>query len=53
MTDYRRMYYRLFNRVSEVICELQEAQREAEEMFLNQREASGTGERTSVRFPEK
>ena len=30
MSDYKTMYFTLFNRVTDAICLLQEAQREAE-----------------------
>ena len=46
MADYKKMYYRLFNRVTDALCELEknkyetarellkEAQRETEEMYI-------------------
>ena len=34
MEDYKAMYYRLFNRVSEAIEVLQKAQAEAEHTFI-------------------
>ncbi len=49
MEDYKKMYYRLFSRVSDIIEELQNAQRETEEMFLRQSE-----ERTPLKlYPDK
>ena len=36
MNVYKQMYYRLFNRVSEIIRQLQAAQQETEEIFLNE-----------------
>jgi len=34
MPDYKSMYYRLFNRVSDAIGILQAAQRECEDIFI-------------------
>lgn len=34
MPDYKSMYYRLFNRVSDAITALQHAQQESEEMMI-------------------
>ncbi|MDR0906159.1 MAG: hypothetical protein LBN00_08325 [Oscillospiraceae bacterium] len=34
MPDFERMYYRLFNRVTDAIEQLQEAQKEAENYFI-------------------
>ncbi len=34
MSNYKKMYYRLFNRISDVIDELKEIQQETEEMFI-------------------
>jgi hypothetical protein len=34
MTDYKSMYYKLFNRVSDAIEVLQLAQQESEKMFI-------------------
>jgi len=36
MDLYKEMYDKLFNRITDVIRELQTAQRETEEMFLSQ-----------------
>ncbi len=36
MEPYRKMYYRLFNRISDIIQELETIQTEAEEFFLAQ-----------------
>ena len=33
---YKMLYYRLFNRITDVIQDLQDIQTEAEEMFLTQ-----------------
>ena len=35
MTDYKGLYYQLFNKITDVIEELQEAQKQAEEMYIN------------------
>lgn len=35
MVDYKKMYAKLFNKVSDVICGLQDIQRETEEMYIN------------------
>ena len=35
MTDYRHMYYLLFNKITDVIGELQQVQKEAEELYLS------------------
>ena len=35
MEDYKEMYYKLFNKISDVIEQLQDIQAEAEEMFVN------------------
>jgi hypothetical protein len=36
MQDYKKMYYMLFNEITDIIAKLQEIQRKAEEMFVNQ-----------------
>ncbi len=36
MDNYKEMYYKLFNRVSDVISELKTVQQETEEMYLLQ-----------------
>ena len=36
MTDYKKLYYQLFNRVTDLITELQQIQIEAEERFMNE-----------------
>lgn len=36
MDSYKKMYYRLFNRVTDVIRELESIQTETEELFLSQ-----------------
>ena len=38
MDDYKEMYYRLFNKMSELIEEIKAVQQETEEMFLSHRE---------------
>ncbi len=38
MLYYKRMYFTLYNRVTDAILELQEAQRDLEEMFMNSEE---------------
>ncbi len=35
MPDYKKMYYSLFNQVSDAIKQLQEAQKESEEIFID------------------
>ncbi len=34
MTDYKKLYYQLFNRVTEIIEQLKEVQIEMEEMYI-------------------
>lgn len=34
MADYQKMYVRLFNRVTDAIEELQQAQRDTEQLYL-------------------
>lgn len=34
MVNYRAMYYRLFNKITDVIEELQVVQQQAEEMYM-------------------
>lgn len=34
MADYQQMYFKLFNKVTDVIEELQQIQREAEELYI-------------------
>lgn len=36
MQDYKKMYYMLFNEITDIIVKLQDIQRKAEEMFVNQ-----------------
>lgn len=38
MPDYQKLYTTLFNRVSDIIEELQKAQIEAEEMYISEEE---------------
>ena len=35
MPDYKEMYYQLFNKVSDVITELEQIQSEMEEKYIN------------------
>lgn len=35
MENYKEMYFQLFNKITEVIEELKEAQAKAEEMYIN------------------
>ena len=35
MSEYKDLYYKLFNRITDIIEELKELQREAEEMYIN------------------
>ena len=34
MADYKQMYYKLFNKLSDIIEEIQQVQADAEELFL-------------------
>lgn len=38
MSNYKKMYYKLFNRVSDVIDELKEIQKETEKMYIESNE---------------
>lgn len=38
MADYKSMYCKLFNKVSDIVCELQEIQRICEEMYIETEE---------------
>lgn len=61
MADYQKMYVRLFNKVTDVIEELQQAQRDTEQLYLessgceplvlNPEEEKRTGHKKG--FPEK
>lgn len=46
MTDYKSMYYALFNRVSKAIEDLQKIQQETEEMYMS------ADEKTADKTPE-
>ena len=35
MPDYKKMYFELFNKITDIIEELKEVQKEAEEMYMN------------------
>ncbi len=35
MPDYKKLYFELFNKISDIIEELKEVQIKAEEMFMN------------------
>ena len=35
MPDYKEMYFQLYNRLTDVILELQQAQKDMEEMYIN------------------
>ena len=39
MENYKKMYYTLFNNVSNIIEELQKAQMQTEEMYMSQQES--------------
>lgn len=43
MPDYQKLYVTLFNRVSDIIEELQKAQIEAEEMYVSNEETKSDG----------
>ncbi|MEG0895554.1 MAG: hypothetical protein RSE93_07535 [Oscillospiraceae bacterium] len=36
MTDYKQMYYLLFNKITDIIEELKDVQIKAEEIYINQ-----------------
>ena len=38
MADYQKMYYELFNKVTDIIDNLKQIQREAEETFITSNE---------------
>ena len=38
MPDYKQMYFELFNKISDIIEELQEIQRKTEEMYIEEKE---------------
>lgn len=40
MPDYRAMYYQLFNKITDAINILQEAQTDSEEAFIESRDAT-------------
>ncbi len=40
MTDYKEMYFLLFNKITDTIESLQEIQQQAEEMYIAQDESS-------------
>lgn len=42
MPDYQKMYFTLFNALTDVIRELQEAQRKTEQMYVNSSDPSLT-----------
>jgi hypothetical protein len=42
MPDYQKMYYALFNVVTDVIQELQEAQKKTEQMYIDSNDPSLT-----------
>jgi hypothetical protein len=39
MTDYKEMYFLLFNKITDTIESLQEIQQQAEEMYIEQEES--------------
>ena len=39
MANYRKLYYLLFNKLTDIIAELQTVQQEAEELYINGDEA--------------
>lgn len=39
MTDYKEMYYQLFNKITDIIEELKNIQREMEEKYIETEEA--------------
>lgn len=34
MPDYKKLYFELFNKISDIIAELEEIQRKTEEMYM-------------------
>ncbi|MGE4213457.1 MAG: hypothetical protein AB7E42_01605 [Anaerotignaceae bacterium] len=40
MTDYKKMYFLLFNKITDIIKDLQDIQQQAEEMYIVQEESS-------------
>ena len=42
--DYKEMYFKLFNRISDIIEELSAIQQETEEMFITQESEKGSVE---------
>lgn len=42
MPDYKEMYFKLFNKVTDVIGELQQIQRETEELYISSSEPDVT-----------
>ncbi|WRS26891.1 hypothetical protein U6B65_11205 [Oscillospiraceae bacterium MB08-C2-2] len=42
MPDYQKMYFQLFNSLTDAICILQEAQQNAEKIFLDEDYAKST-----------
>lgn len=43
MDEYKELYYTLFNKVTDVITELQTVQQQTEELFLSQGEHDKSG----------
>lgn len=44
MNEYKELYYKLFNRITDVITELQELQQEAEEAYISKEELPAKNE---------
>ena len=38
MPDYKKMYFELFNKISDIIEQLQEVQKKAEELYIESEE---------------
>ena len=38
MSEYKDLYYKLFNRITDIIEELKELQQEAEEIYINSKQ---------------
>lgn len=34
MDQYKDMYYKLFNKITDIVCELENIQKDTEEMFI-------------------
>ena len=53
MADYEKMYYHLFNKVTDWIEEMKKVQCELEEMYIQHKEILAEKERSAIVFPDK